>query len=296
MTGFIVLDKPEGITSFKANAAVRSALGVKKTGHTGTLDPMATGVLPIAIGSSARFIDLLPNHEKSYTASFRLGETTDTLDITGKLLTHSDTVPGFDETVNVFAEFTGEITQLPPMYSAIKKDGVRLYELARQGIEVEREARNVTVNRLELVSFTDGEYTVSVDCSQGTYIRSLISDIGERLGCGAVMTKLRRTFSNGFSISDAHTAEQIKAAAADGTLSSLIIPTDRVLSAYPSVAVSEAQAKRFRNGGELDTDRLKVHLTPGYYRVYAPDGVFLGLGELRNDESFLRIKRILNDA
>lgn len=296
MTGFIVLDKPEGITSFKANAIVRSTLRVKKTGHTGTLDPMATGVLPVAIGSSARFIDLLPNHEKSYIASFRLGETTDTLDITGTTLTTSDNIPGFDETVGIFADFTGEITQLPPMYSAIKKDGVRLYELARQGIEIEREARSVTIKKLELVSFSSDEYTISVDCSQGTYIRSLISDIGDKLGCGAVMTRLRRTFSNGFSIEDAHTPEQLKAAAADGMLSSLIIPTDRVLSDYPAVTVSEAQAKRFKNGGELDTDRLKVALTHGYYRVYAPSGTFLGLGELRQDETFLRIKRILNDA
>lgn len=296
MTGFIVLDKPEGVTSFKANSIVRSALRVKKTGHTGTLDPMATGVLPVAIGSSARFIDLLPNHEKSYIASFRLGKTTDTLDITGTTLTTSDNIPGFDETVGTFAGFTGNITQLPPMYSAIKKDGVRLYELARRGIEIEREARIVTVKKLELVSFSSDEYTISVDCSQGTYIRSLISDIGEKLGCGAVMTKLRRTFSNGFSIADAHTAEQIKAAAADSTLSSLIIPTDRVLSDYSAITVSEAQAKRFKNGGELDTDRLKAAITPGYYRVYAPSGAFLGLGELRQNETFLRIKRILNDA
>ena len=296
MTGFIVLDKPEGITSFKANAAVRSVIKVKKTGHTGTLDPMATGVLPVAIGSSARFIELLPDHEKSYTASFRLGETTDTLDITGKTLTVCGDIPGEDKVKEVLGCFRGEITQLPPMYSAIKKDGVRLYELARQGMEIERESRTVTIKKLELIAFGGGEYTIDVDCSQGTYIRSLISDIGEKLGCGAVMTRLRRTASNGFTLAQSHTLDELREAAQSGTLGSLIIPTDEVLRAYGAITVSPAQAKRFKNGGELDVDRLKNISAPGTYRVYSPENIFLGLGEIRPDETFMRIKRILNDV
>ena len=136
MNGFIIIDKEKDLTSFKANAVVRGILGIKKTGHTGTLAPMATGVLPVALGGSARFIELLPCHEKSYTASFRLGETTDTLDITGKTLTTCYIIPGKDEVINIFDCFKGEIEQLPPMYSSIKKNGVRLYELARQGVEI----------------------------------------------------------------------------------------------------------------------------------------------------------------
>ncbi len=294
MNGFIILDKEKDMTSFKANAVLRNILKVKKTGHTGTLDPMATGVLPVAIGGSARFIELLPCHEKSYTASFRLGETTDTLDITGKTLTTCSSIPDKNEVLSVFDCFTGEIKQLPPMYSAIKKNGVRLYELARQGVEIEREERIVNIGKLEFVSFKDGVYTIDVDCSQGTYIRSLISDIGEKLGCGAVMTDLRRTFSNGFSKNNAHTLDELRQAKQSGNLNDFIIPTDKALDSYDSVTVSEAQAKRFSNGGELDEERLKKTLTPALYRVYSPEHKFLGLGEKRADETFLRIKRLLS--
>lgn len=293
MNGFIIIDKEKDLTSFKANAVVRGILGIKKTGHTGTLDPMATGVLPVALGGSARFIELLPCHEKSYTASFRLGETTDTLDITGKTLTTCDIIPDKNEVINIFDCFKGEIEQLPPMYSAIKKNGVRLYELARQGVEIEREKRIVTIKKLEFISFKNGVYTIDVDCSEGTYIRSLISDIGERLGCGAVMTDLRRTFSNGFSIDNAHTLDELRQAKQSGNLNDFIIPTDKALDSYDSVTVSEAQAKRFSNGGKLDVERLKKELSPALYRVYSPEHKFLGLGEKRADEPFLKIKRLL---
>ncbi len=291
MTGFIILDKPEGITSFIGGAIVRRVTGEKKTGHTGTLDPMATGVLPVAVGGNApRFIELLPSHDKGYRASFRLGTTTDTLDITGTVLSTSDNIPNEEAVKEAIAHFRGEIEQLPPMYSAIKKDGKRLYELARQGIEVEREKRVVTIYNCDFVSFENGEYTIDVKCSKGTYIRSLISDIGEMLGCGAVMTALRRTLSNGFSINDAHTEEELKSAE---DVSQFIIPVDKALEAYPAIKVSETQAKRFRNGGELDAGRLHTKLFPSLYRVYSPDGTFLGLGEYRENETNLFVKRVL---
>ncbi len=293
MTGFIILDKPAGITSFIGGAIVRRVTGEKKTGHTGTLDPMATGVLPVAVGNATRFIDLLPSHDKGYRASFRLGTTTDTLDVTGTVLTTSDNIPDEEEVKKAITHFTGTIEQLPPMYSAIKKDGKRLYELARQGIEVEREKRTVTIYNCDFVSFENGEYTIDVKCSKGTYIRSLISDIGEMLGCGAVMTRLRRTLSNGFSIEEAHTEDELK-----GTedISAYIIPVDKALEAYPAIKVSEAQAKRFRNGGELDSARLHAKLTPSLYRVYSPDNKFLGLGEYRENETNLFVKRVfVND-
>ena len=293
MNGFIILDKPAGITSFIGGAIVRRVTKEKKTGHTGTLDPMATGVLPVAVGNATRFIELLPSHDKGYRASFRLGTTTDTLDITGKVLTTSENIPDEEAVKNAIAHFNGEIEQLPPMYSAIKKDGKRLYELARQGIEVEREKRIVTIYSCDFVSFLNGEYTIDVKCSKGTYIRSLISDIGEMLGCGAVMTALRRTLSNGFSIDDAHTENELKSAE---DISAFVIPVDKALEAYPAIKVSEAQAKRFRNGGELDSQRLHTRLVPSLYRVYSPEGSFLGLGEYRENETNLFVKRVfVND-
>lgn len=293
MTGFIILDKPEGITSFIGGAIVRRVTKEKKTGHTGTLDPMATGVLPVAVGNATRFIELLSSHDKGYRASFRLGTTTDTLDITGSVLSTSDDIPDEEAVKKIIAHFQGEIEQLPPMYSAIKKDGKRLYELARQGIEVEREKRTVTIYNCDFVSFENGEYTIDVKCSKGTYIRSLISDIGEMLGCGAVMTALRRTLSNGFCIEEAHTEDELKNAE---DISAFIIPVDKALEAYPAIKVSEAQATRFRNGGELDAARLHTKLTPSLYRVYSPDNKFLGLGEYRENETNLFVKRVfVND-
>lgn len=292
MTGFIIFDKPEGITSFVGARIVRRVTNEKKTGHTGTLDPMATGVLPVALGNSTRFIELLPCHDKAYRASFRLGETTDTLDITGKTLTTSNDIPDEEAVLAVFEHFKGEIEQLPPMYSAIQIDGKRLYDLARQGIEVEREKRRITIYSLEFVSHIGDEYTIDVKCSKGTYIRSLIADIGEMLGCGAVMTSLRRTLSNGFSIEDAHTEEELKSAE---DVSMYIIPVDKALDAYPELFVTDAQAKRFKNGGELDAERLKKKLTEGFYRVYSPDGKFLGLGEYKKDEPSLKVKRVYID-
>ncbi len=293
MTGFIVLDKPEGITSFVGAAIVRRVTGKKKVGHTGTLDPMATGVLPIAVGGNTpRFIDFLPDHNKKYIASFKLGFTTDTLDITGKILTQSDNLPEKADVEKAVASFNGEIEQLPPMYSAIKKDGKRLYELARQGIEVEREKRTVTIHKCELTGEENGEYTIEVECSKGTYIRSIIGDVGEMLGCGAVMTKLRRTVSNGFTIEQSYTEEELKNAK---DISKFIIPVDAALNAYPAVTVSDNQAKRFKNGGELDANRIHTPLKESIYRVYSQDKIFLGLGEYKKDTNSLIIKRIFID-
>ncbi|MBQ8209405.1 MAG: tRNA pseudouridine(55) synthase TruB [Clostridia bacterium] len=292
MTGFIIFDKPEGITSFIGARIIRRVTNEKKTGHTGTLDPMATGVLPVALGNATRFIELLPCHDKGYRASFRLGETTDTLDITGKTLTTSDNIPDEQDVLAVFKHFRGEIEQLPPMYSAIQIDGKRLYDLARQGIEVEREKRKVTIYSLEHISHNGKEYTIDVKCSKGTYIRSLIADIGEMLGCGAVMTSLRRTLSNGFSIEDAHTEQELKSAA---DASVFVIPVDKALEAYSALYITDAQAKRFKNGGELDAERLKKKLTEGLYRVYSPEGKFLGLGEYKTNELSLKVKRVFVD-
>lgn len=293
MTGIILLDKPEGITSFGAVARIRRICSEKKCGHTGTLDPMATGVLTVMLGGGTRFIELLPSHDKAYTATFRLGTVTDTLDITGKVIETREVNVTAEQVREKIKDFVGEISQLPPMYSAVSVDGQRLYDLARQGIEVERTPRNITVFSIDMLSENEqtGEYEISVECSSGTYIRTLISDLGEALGCGAVMTKLRRTKANGFGIENAVTLEQLEAASENGTLDEIVIPVEKALGDYPMIKVTAAQAKRFRNGGELDLQRLKYQRMLGYFRIYDPEDNFIGLGEIGMGDS-LAVKRV----
>lgn len=293
MTGIILLDKPKDITSFGAVARVRRICGEKKCGHTGTLDPMATGVLTIMLSGATRFCELLPSHDKAYIASFRLGTVTDTLDITGKVLETREVSVNAEQVREKIKDFIGDISQLPPMYSAVSVNGQRLYDLARQGIEVERKAREVTVFSIDIINENEqaGEYTISVECSSGTYIRTLIADLGEALGCGAVMTDLRRTKANGFDISQAVTLEQLAQAAENGELGDVIIPVDKALEEYPVIKVTAAQAKRFRNGGELDLQRLKYPRMLGFFRIYDPENNFIGLGEIGTGDS-LTVKRV----
>ena len=292
LNGFVCLDKPQGITSFVAAAKVRRILGEKKTGHTGTLDPLATGVLPVAFGSATRFIELIPDHDKAYRATFLLGKSTDTLDITGNVLCQSKVTVKKEDVEAVLPGFLGESMQLPPMYSALKKDGVRLYELARQGKEVERERRKINIFSLGLVGQNANEYTIEVSCSAGTYIRSLIADIGEKLGCPAVMTALTRTKANGIPLGKCVTIEELERLKNEDRLMEAVIPVDELLS-YPSVFVTKPQAIRFSNGGELDLDRIKCNKTDGFRLVYSPDKVFLGVGEIRTESGVMTVKKVI---
>jgi len=289
MTGFIFLDKPSGITSFTASNLVRKICKVNKTGHTGTLDPMATGVLPVMLGGATRFSQYLPVHDKSYTAKIRLGVATDTLDITGEIIEEKNVNINNDELVKIINTFIGEQKQLPPMYSAISKNGVRLYELARKGIEIEREARDVNIYSIDLLNPLDSnnEFTIDVSCSAGTYIRSLSNDIGEKCGCGAVLLELRRTNANGISIDRTVTLEELRAAVEKNEVEKYIVSCDEMLNCYPKVNVSEKQAVRFENGGELDIVRLRQKLTDGLCRVYSPAGILLGLGKADNESGKL---------
>jgi tRNA pseudouridine55 synthase len=293
MTGIIILDKPKDITSFGAVARVRRLCSEKKCGHTGTLDPMATGVMTVMLGNTTRFIELLPSHDKAYIASFRLGTVTDTLDITGNILETRKVDSTAEQVREALRSFEGEISQLPPMYSAVSVNGQRLYDLARKGIEVERKPRQVTVYSIDMISENEenGEYSISVECSSGTYIRTIISDLGEMLGCGAVLTDLRRTKANGFSIENAVTLEELENAVNNGNIGSVLIPVDRALEGYPVIKVSAAQAKRFSNGGELDLQRLKYPRMIGLFRIYDPENNFIGLGEIGTGDS-LSVKRV----
>jgi len=290
MNGFVSLDKKEGISSFKASSFLRKVYSEKKTGHTGTLDPMATGVLPVAVGKATRFIDFIPDSGKAYTARLRFGVSTDTLDITGKVLSEVEVHVSADDISAVLPDFTGEIYQLPPMYSAISVNGKRLYELARKGVEIEREKRLVNISELKLTGETgENEFEINVCCSKGTYIRSLISDIGEKLGCGAVMTALRRTSSNGFTIENSFTEEKITA-----DPEKTLLPLDFPFLCYNEISVTDKQSVRFSNGGELSADRLGAVFSEGIYRVYSRGGVFLGLGEIRDGALF--VLRVTGDV
>lgn len=299
MTGIICLDKQEHMTSFSTVARARRIVGEKKAGHAGTLDPMATGILPVLLGGATRFMEFLPVHDKGYRARIQLGMTTDTLDTTGTVLTRSGVRVSKAQVEQALGAFRGDILQVPPMYSALSKNGVRLYELARRGEEVERQARSVTIYRLELTEF-DGqtqECTLNVLCSKGTYIRSLADDLGRMLGCGAVMSGLRRTYAAGFSLKDCVTLDALSELAQQGKLSQCMIPLERALAAYPSLSVTQAQAVRFANGGALDADRLRfAEKRDGLFRVYSPDERFLGLGELLPGERELKVRRVFQET
>ena len=295
MNGVVVINKPEEFTSFDVVAVVRKTLGTKKVGHCGTLDPNATGVLPVLLGNATKAQDIIPNHDKSYKARFKLGLTSDTLDIWGEVAQSNGDDVTKDELIKAMEDFVGEIMQTPPMFSAVKKDGVRLYDLARQGIEVEREARPVTVYSLSLDSFDEKtqEGALSVSCSKGTYIRTLIDDIAKSMGTNAVMTALERTSACGFTLSDAITLDELKAYAQNGEIESKTLSTESLFVNYKELKVSDKQAVRFYNGNPLDITRTALRDNMPHhgeiFRVKNTLGEFLGLGIADTDKGVLKI-------
>ncbi len=293
MDGILCVDKPQEMTSFSCCALLRRLTGEKKVGHAGTLDPMATGVLPLMFGKATRAIPLLPTHDKRYRATLQFGKRSDTLDMWGTVTETGRTIPTLSAIEAALPAFRGEILQVPPMMSALKKDGVRLYDLARQGIEIEREARPITIHTLEIVAYdaASGLLQLLCDCSAGTYIRTLCDDLGRVLGCGAVMTALRREAAAGYTLSACLTPDECRGAAEDGSLPGKILPVDTAFTVYPAVTVTAAQAVRFRNGGELSVDRVSgLPQDAETVRIYDPEQTFLGLG--RADAEAVRVLRI----
>lgn len=292
MPYLILLDKPEGITSFRAVSEVKKRLGIKRVGHTGTLDPMATGVLPLLTGRASRLSSMMLESDKRYTATVRLGITTDTLDITGNVLEEKPVQVSDEELEKALEHFRGEQSQLPPMYSALKKDGVRLYDLARQGIEVEREPRQIVIKELNLIErINDTDFIIDVLCSKGTYIRSLSQDIGEYLGVGATLTALRRTAVSGFSIEDCITLDDVF----EG--SPKLKNAEECVKHLTAINVSEAQATRFKNGGQLDLQRIKNLKDPTHdqlLRVRSADR-FLGIGRVDIENQRIDIACIIEE-
>lgn len=298
MNGVIIINKPEGFTSFDVVAVVRRLTGQRKIGHTGTLDPNATGVLPILLGNATKAQDIVPNHDKAYTAKFRLGITTDTLDIWGTVLSECGRTATRADFLSVLDNFRGEIEQLPPMYSAVKVNGQRLYDLARQGREVERKPRRVTVYSLELVDFDEETQsgTLGISCSRGTYIRTVIDDMGRLLGTGAVMTALCRTSACGYTLADSITLENARKSAENGELAEYIMQTESLFAVYRKITVSDAQAKRFSNGGALDMARTSLareNAESGeIIRVCDRQRKFLGLGAADSESGQLKIYKL----
>lgn len=291
--GVLLVNKHEGVTSHDIVNKIRRLYGTKKVGHTGTLDPLATGVLPILIGRSAKASEYLLSENKEYVAHLRLGLTTDTEDITGKVLTTSESIPTKGEFFEACRHFEGEITQIPPMYSALKVNGQKLVDLARQGIEIERQGRKITIYSIipEEVSEIEGIYRIRVACSKGTYIRTLCADIGAFLGCGATMTQLERTVSGNFKIEDTYTIEQLENMSLEER-TSLLIPTEELFAEAEAVTLPDFYSRLFRSGCEIYLAKIKKQFpVDTFLRVYDGDG-FLALGQVKEYDQGLAIKSI----
>lgn len=287
MNGVLVINKPMDFTSFDVVAIMRRVTGERKIGHLGTLDPNATGVLPLVLGNATKAQDLVVNHDKEYVATFRLGVKTNTLDIWGEVIKEEKTSFSKEDILKILPRFTGEIQQIPPMYSAVKVDGKRLYDLARDGKEVERKARPVTVYELSLTDFDEESQqgTLKIKCSKGTYVRTLIDDIGDTLGSFGVMTSLVRTNACGYSIDDAISLEKARELT---DFKDYIKDTESLFMTYGYVKVTSPQAKRFQNGGALDKNRTylaKLNPPDGtILRVKDDQNKFLGLGIIKGEE------------
>ena len=276
MDGIVIVDKPSGWTSQDVVARLRRVYQTRRIGHGGTLDPMATGVLPVFVGRATRAVEFFEHAEKTYETALRLGMTTDTEDITGTPLTQQPVSLTEGEILAVLPRFRGKIRQIPPMYSAIKVDGKKLYDLARAGKTVERAPREIEIFSLELVSFAGNEAVLRVHCSKGTYIRTLCKDIGEALGCGGCMAALRRITAGEYTIGDAVPLERLLSDAAAGAdLSATLRPVDSMFRNYPAVTLTANQETRCRNG-----NAFTLGIPDGTYRVYSKTREFLMLGKV----------------
>lgn len=290
MNGIIVVNKPREFTSFDAVAVMRGCFKTKKIGHSGTLDPMATGVLPVFVGGATKAVSVLPESGKSYRAGFRLGLTSDTLDIWGNCSEQKSVDISEAFLLKILDTFRGETEQVPPMYSALKVNGQKLCDLARKGIEVERKPRSITISRLELIEFDGRDGVIEVDCSSGTYIRSLVDDIGSALDTGAVMTSLVRTRACGFTLDESYPLEVLRSTPLE-ELMGLLRPVESVFADYPEIRLDTEQERLYLNGVRLDAKRFHGNYGAGIYRVCGSE--FFGLAKIENDE-LVSVKRFKN--
>ena len=290
MNGIIIIDKPQEWTSNDVVSRLRRVFNTRRIGHGGTLDPMATGVLPVFVGRATRGVEFFEHAEKVYETTIRFGLTTDTEDITGKVLTETEVTLTEEDLQKVLPRFRGEILQVPPMYSAIKVNGQKLYDLARKGREVERQPRPITIHELQLLEFTGNEARLRVRCSKGTYIRTLCKDIGEALGCGGCMAALRRVEAGEYTLEGSIPLRQLLDISERGEdVEHLLRPVDTMFASHEKLRLNEKQARLVKNGNAFASD-----CPDGTYRVYAPDGEFLALcraesGKVSTIKSFFEV-------
>ena len=290
-SGVIILDKEEGISSQGAVNRIKRLFGAEKAGHTGTLDPIATGVLPVLIGRAVKASEFLLTGDKHYSAGLILGINTDTEDITGRVTERFDFIPDKAEVLSAIRSMKGVSEQVPPMFSALKVGGKKLYELAREGKSIERAARKICVYEIDGERLSDNEYEIDVKCSKGTYIRTLCSDIGKRLGCGGAMKSLRRLSASGFSINEAHTLSEIEAMS-DKEREALIIPTERIFEGLRRVKLSPFFSRLARCGVEIYLKKIGESIPIGERVTLYDSDCFFALGEVQSFEGGEAIKPI----
>ena len=277
MNGIILIDKPQGWTSHDVVGKLRGILHERRIGHSGTLDPLATGLLVVFIGRATRAVEFAEADRKEYIAGLRLGMSTDAQGITGRIISKETDIPDEPEVRIAIERFRGELEQIPPMYSAVKIGGKKLYELARKGESIERKPRHITIFGLEITGRSDNDYILDVVCSKGTYIRTLCHDIGAALGCGGCMSSLRRTKSGVFSVDNAYTIAEIQEAADRGEEEKLLLPIDTLFAGYTKLSVDADSEKKLKNGCIINTSS-----PDGRFRVYSEDGEFLLLGDVKD--------------
>lgn len=289
--GVVIINKEEGLTSQAVVNRVKRILGADKAGHTGTLDPLATGVLPVLVGRGVKASEFMLTSDKHYVATLLLGVTTDTEDVTGEVLSESENIPDEESVLSAAASFVGKYMQTPPMYSALKVGGKKLCDLAREGKIIEREAREVYIHSLDVEKISDREYTLDVHCSKGTYIRTLCADIGAALGCGGVMKTLCRASASGFTLADAHTLSELEGMS-EQERALAVLPIERVFEKYKVIKLSDFFSRLAHSGLEIYLHKIGERLECGErVRLYDSSG-FFAFGEVREYDGGLAIKPI----
>ena len=290
-SGVVIVNKEEGISSQAVVNRVKRIFGVDKAGHTGTLDPLATGVLPVLVGRGVKASEFMLTADKYYSATLLLGITTDTEDITGEVLSRCEDIPSEGEVRAAVSRFVGKYMQTPPMYSALKVGGKKLYELARQGVSIEREARELTVHSIDVQRLSEREYKLSVHCSKGTYIRTLCSDIGAALGVGGVMKTLERTYASGYSLLDSHTLSEFEAMSSEER-EAAVFPVEHVFREYKRVVLSDFFSRLAHSGLEIYLSKIALSAVEGdRLAIYDKNG-FFAIGEVRRFDAGLAVKPI----
>lgn len=289
--GIIIINKEIGPTSQGVVNRVKRIFGASKAGHTGTLDPMATGVLPVLLERGVKASEFMLSSDKHYVATLLLGITTDTEDVTGETLTESNDIPTENQVLSVIESFVGEYMQTPPMYSALKVGGKKLCDLAREGIVIEREPRRVTIHSLTAEKISEREYTLDVHCSKGTYIRTLCADIGEKLGCGGCMKTLCRASASGFTLADAHTLSELENMN-ESEREGCVFPVEYIFRQYDEVKLSSFFSKLAHSGLEIYLKKIKVDLPVGVRVRLSDEKGFFALGEVKEFDEGLAIKPI----